>query len=649
MQNVSLRFSCICLIVICVLFTSTADSEQYVIVEMPNGDRLTGLWRNSTDTHFEIEYNEQVLRFPLEGHTLRFISDLENVPDQVAAKHYRNGRDLLDLEAPELAKRQFEKALEESPKFVDAHYQLGLLYKQDGETEKALQRFKSVALLDAKNYDLVPILREIGETAIAAENYAQTVNAYQLILKHYPEHQSAGRLSYRTGFMLVENLNDTVAGLDLLQKSVEQFHNVSEREKAVYLIGGLQAETGETDKALYTLQQFVRIYPNSKWVNDAHLKRAIIYLQIGERENAVNIANVVLQNTEDPLITEKANEIRQASAWNIFTQDLPDPSIQTVAVDGTSLWIGTPKGVAQIETDGTGAWKMIESFAWMINDSLSKVPDVQTIAVDDSEVWVGTRNQGIIYFNKNSRQTRNYTLNNGLPSMWIRDIKMDNEEIWFATNAGVVRQVRETGKMFHYHGNDPVPNDVHTIALTPEAVWVGTSGDDIAVFNRKIGLWESQRFTRIAQESQIVKFDVVGEQVLFSWYNPETMTNGFFRANSDGSGVMSYSVVEGFEEQDEANDIYVTGTVGKVSPQPPDKQENGEPAQTPQILWVAVNDYVAIYYPHIGEYQGTIGYPKIALEGLAIQCIVVDENRAWIGTTKGMLTIEKQKVTQTSE
>lgn len=649
MQNFYFRFLSICLIIFFMLLTSMAKSEQYVIVEMPNGDRLTGLWRNSTRTHFEIEYNEQVLRFPLEGHTLRFISALDNVPDQAAAKHYRNGRDLLDLEAPELAKRQFEKALETSPKFVDAHYQLGLLYKQDEEIEKALLRFKFVALIDAKGFDLVPMLKEIGEAAIASENYTQAVNAYQLILNHYPEHSSVKRLSYQTGFMLVEKLNDTVAGLDLLQKSIEKFHEVSEREKAVYLIGGLQAETGETEKALYTLQQFVKIYPNSKWVDEAHLKRAIIYLQIGERGHAVNIANVVLQNTDDPLITEKANEIRQASAWNIYTQNLPDVSIQAIAVDGTSLWVGTPKGIIQIETEGNGVWKVNEPAAWMINESVSTFPDVQSIAVNASEVWVGTRNQGIIYFNKNSHQTRNYTLNNGLPSMWIRDIKIDNEEIWFATDAGVVRQVRETGERFHYHGNDPVPNDVHTIALTPDTVWVGTSGDDITVFNRKIGLWESRNFTRIAQESQIVGFDVVGEKVLFSWYNPETMTNGFFSANSDGSDVMSYSVVEGFEEQDEADDIYVAGIVGKVNPQPPDEQKNGVPKQTPQILWVAVNDYVAIYYPHTGEYQGTIGYPKIALEDMAIQCIVVDKDRAWIGTTKGMLTIEKQKVTQAAE
>ena len=46
--------------------------------------------------------------------------------------------------------------------------------------------------------------------------------------------------------------------------------------------------------------------------------------------------------------------------WNIYTNNLPDTNIQAIAVDGTSLWIGTPKGIAQIETDGNGGWRANE-------------------------------------------------------------------------------------------------------------------------------------------------------------------------------------------------------------------------------------------------------------------------------------------------
>ncbi len=649
MKNFYTLFSLTILVLILVLFTSTVYSEQYVIVDMENGDRLTGIWRGATDTHFEIEYNGQVLRFPLEGHTLSFVSKLENVPDQIAAKHYRNGLALLDLETPELAKRKFEAALEEFPKFADAHYQLGLLYKINGDIEKALARFRSVALIDAENFDLVPLLQEIGNNAIATidtdagattennadamQKYAQAVDAFQLILKYYPEHEAVPTLSYQTGFLLVENLNDKVAGLELLENATDQFLTAPEHEKAIYIIGGLQAEIGELEKALNILINFIRIYPNSVWVDEAYLKQAIIYLQLGDKANAVNTANLVLQNTDDPAITEQADDVLQASAWSIFTKDLPDTSIQAIAVDGTSLWIGTPKGIAQIKTGGNG-WKAIETDAWLINESVQPAPDVRAISVNEFEVWVGTRNHGIIRFNKEKHEAKNLTIVDGLPSMWIRDIKMDNEEIWFSTDAGVVRQDLQTGIVKNHYNqeNSNIPNDVHTIALTPEAVWVGTSGDNIAIFDRESELWSPQSFYDIKSDTQIVKFDVVGDKLFFSWYNEENKENGFFQANLDGSDGRDSPIAEGIKVETELDDILVTGIVDK------------------KYLWVAANDYVAIYFPDIDKYQEpTIGYPKIVLDDLSIQCIVADKNRVWIGTTKGMLMIDAQKFRQTTE
>ncbi len=649
MKNFYPLFSLTGLVLILVLFTSTAHTEQYVIVDVENGDRLTGIWRGATDTHFEIEYNEQVLRFPLEGHTLSFVSKLENVPDQIAAKHYRNGLALLDLESPEIAKRNFEAALKEFPKFADAHYQLGLLYKIDGDIEKALTKFRSVALINAENFDLVPLLQEIGNNAIATisndevtpisddeiaantKKYAQAINAFQLILKYYPEHEAVPMLSYQTGFLLVENLKDTVAGLELLKNATDQFPTAPQHEKAIYIIGGLQAELGELESALNILINFIRIYPNSVWVDEAYLKQAIIYLQLGDKANAVNTANLVLQNTDDPAITEQADDVLQASAWSIFTKDLPDTNIQAIAVDGTSLWVGTPKGIAQIKTGGNG-WKAIETDAWVINEGVQPAPDVRAIAVNQFEVWVGTRNHGIIRFNKEKHEVNNYTIADGLPSMWIRDIKMDNEEIWFATDAGVVRQNLKTGLQNHYNQeNDYIPNDIHSIALTPDTVWVGTSGDNIAIFDRESELWSPQSFYDIKSNTQIVQFDVVGEKMLFSWYNEENQENGFFQANLDGSDGKDSPVSEGIKVETELDDILVTGIVGK------------------KYLWVAANDYVAIYFSDIDNYAKPIGYPKIVLDDLSIQCIAADKNRVWIGTTKGMLTIDAQKFNQKTE
>lgn len=629
-------------LILFLLFTTLAYSEQFVIVDRDNGDRLTGRLLSATDTHFEIEYNGQVLRFPLEGHTLRFTSQLDNVPDQVAAKHYRNGLDLLDLESPELAKRQFEKSLEEFPKYIDAHYQLGLLYNTEGNTEKALQRFRSVARIDPQKHDIVPILQEIGDNAETAEDYAQAVNAFQIILTYYPEHESIGKLTYHTGFLVIKHLDDPIAGLELLQKAVDEFTNYPEHEEAVYHIGVIQANSGEYENALYTLNQLIAIYQGSAWVDDAHLQRAIIFLKTGNTENAIEEAKRVRQNSNESSIIAQADAVLRASAWTIYTHHLPDPNIQAIAIDGTTLWIGTPNGIAQIETNGHGGWQAVEGAAWMINAKVQTPPDVRTIAVTKTGVWVGTRNQGIIHFNKITQKANIYPLPTGV--LWIRDIKIDQTEIWCTTDNGIIQHNLDTGKQYHHQGIDIVPQNAHSIALTPDKVWVGTSGDDIAYFDRTQGTWEQQSFHEIKPEIQIVRFDVVGNHLFFSWYNDETKGNGIFQANWDGTNGIASSVDAGIEDLTKLDDILITGIVDYSEPNPR-MVENGQVTPMPLVLWLAVKDYVAIDYTRTPqEWDGDIGYPTIVLEDSSLQCIAVDNNRAWIGTTKGMLTIDLQTI-----
>ncbi|MYF54890.1 tetratricopeptide repeat protein [Candidatus Poribacteria bacterium] len=629
------------------LIPQISHSEQIAIVDRENGDRLTGRWLRATNTHFEIEYNGQVLRLPLKGHRVSFTTDIANVPDRIATDHYDKGQQLLQLELPELAKRKFEAALEEFPLYADAHYQLGLLHKKDGEIEKALVKFRSVLLIDNQKFDLVPILTEIGEAAATAEQYEQTLDAFQLILKHYPDHESTAAIAYRTGFLLIKDLNDPNAGFDVLYDAVQRFHQSPEHEEAVYLIGLAQAEKGEYQNALSTLKNFANNYPESEWLDDALLKRAVIYLQMGKPDEAINEAKRAGEKSNDSEIIEKVGEVIQATAWNIYTHNLPDTNIQVVVVDGNSLWIGTPKGIAQIVTDHTGKWRASEAVALLINEHLPTVPDVRSIAVDETSVWVGTRNQGILHYNRQNNQVRNYTLADGFPSNWIRDIELDDEEVWFATDAGVVRWELASGSQTHYRGNSSVADDIYSIALTPESVWAGTADANIAFFDRRSENWQQRSFVDIDRNTQIVRFEVINEKMLFSWYNADESENGFFLANWDGSNGESYPIITGFTEKELLSNIYVTGQAGKSA-----KRNNANEDDTKPLhlqVWAAMNDSVTIYDSRLSDFIGIIKYPEIVLSDAVVQCIAVDRNRAWIGTSKGMLTIEKEKLSQTVE
>ena len=680
-----------------------AYSEQYVIVDRENGDRLTGTWRGATETHFEIEYQGQILRLPLAGHSISFTSNLAHVADRTAAKYYRNGLQLLELGLPEKAKGRFEVAIEELPKYPAAHYQLGLLHKADGDNASALERFRSVAILDAASYDLVPIFQKFGDTALASEAYAEAVDNYQLILTYYPEHPSIPALSYLTGFLLTERLQDAAAGLMLLESAVGQYPDRSEHERAFFLIGKLQTETGRLEDALHTLQGFIVRYPVSEWVYEARLIHAEVNLKLGKRTDAASEASLVYESSIEESVQERAKQILDQTRWTVYrdVDGLPDNQIQAIASDETKLWIGTPKGIMLFET-AYDKWIPVESEPQLVNSAVETVPDVRAIAVNQQEVWIGTRSQGAIHYNRLTDEIQTYSPMDRLPA-WVRDIKMDETEIWFATDIGIIRRIRGSmdPPLVYNTQNSQLPaNDVQMLVLTSERVWCVSGEGVVGTFNRKIEEWYTYHSTAIRDGTTIVGIDTAAaaEQLLFTWFNADEKSNGYFRADLDGGNGRATTLHTGIDDENKLRNIYITGTLDtspvieeastveedtgeeaeEEAEAPPVEEVEAEdtseseffsesedffsesedfvsetddfdvveplpPApEVPLVLWIATND---MFYTHRtrADAWGYTTTPRIVTGGLmAIQVFTVANNRAWIATGSGLVTMSVQ-------
>ena len=647
-----------------------AHSQQYVIVDSENGDRLTGIWRSGTDTHFEIEYQGQVLRLPLMGHTLSFTSDIANVQDRTAAKYYDNGLALLELGLPELAQRRFESAIEEFPRYAAAHYQLGLRHETNGDNAAALERFRSVAILDAANFDLVPHLQELGNAALADEAYAEAVDSYQLILRYYPEQTSIPELRYITGFLLVEELEDYDTGLPLLKSAIQQNPDTSFHEKAFFLIGKLQAKTDRLEDALHTLQGFVMRYPVSEWVDEARLIRAEVNLKLGRTAEAGNEASRIYEMTVDETIREHAKRILDQTRWKVYTvaDGLPDNHIQAIASDGTRLWVGTPNGVMLFETTFNN-WIQREDVPQQINSSTAKVPDVQAIAVNSEEVWVGTRSQGAIHYNKLTGEIQMYSPSAPIDfPAWVKDIKMDDSETWFATDEGVVRKTVDALSVYNTQQSFIPEDDIETLLLLPTTVWgASAKGDIVVTFDRKTEEWGSHRFTEIPEGTTIVDFDTAEDQILFTWYNATEKTNGYFRADLDGLNGKSTTIDVGIEDENDLRNIYIRGILDKTPvveevnetlpvetpdlPSPEfspetealELEEEAPPPlpPTPLVLWIATNDAFYTHHTRPNEWEDTTT-PQIVSGELIIHALIVGNNRAWIATNNGLAVMNLQ-------
>ncbi len=674
-QNVYRLFTLIAFAVL-LAYQHVAYSQQYVIVDSENGDRLSGIWRGGTDTHFEIEYNGQVLQLPLAGYSLKFTSDLVYVPDRTAEKYFRNGLTLLELGLPEKAQQRFEAAIEEFPKYPDAHYQLGLLYRTNGDNANALERFRSVAILDAPSFDLVPLLHELGNIALANETYDVAADNYQLILTYYPDHPDVPGLKYITGFLLVEQLDDPSPGLFLLEAAVKNHPDMASHEKALFLIGKLQADMDQLENALHTLDRFVTHYSESEWIYKAHLIRAATNLKLGRLEVAANEAIHVIEISADEAIKEQAKKILDQTKWTVYTQTsgLPDNHIQTMTTDGTRLWIGTPKGVMLFET-AFDKWIGFDVVAQLINTALENVPDVTAIAANSQEVWVGTRSQGVIHYSQLTGDIQNYSPADGFPA-WIKDIKMDEAEIWFATDTGIIRKIRgnvDPPLLYNTQTSFITADNIETLLLTPQTVWGASAEGDIVMFDREKEKWDSYRSTEIREGMKVVGLDIAEEQLLFTWFNPDEKSNGYFRADLDGGNGKSTTLDTGIENEDDLRNIYIRGALdtSPISKKEPEVEEIPDPTlpefspeiegfgiepeiegletepssptpQIPLVLWIATNKDLYTHYTRSADVWEYTTTPQILTGELIVESLVVVNNRVWLATSNGLATMNAQ-------
>ena len=648
---------------ILLLFACFAHGEQRLAtVYLKNGDRLTGHWLASDDKVVHFAFQEKNIEIDLDKiSTIRFPSDLNLVPDAQAEKHFRNAKALLELGLREQAKRQFEAAIEEFPKYADAHYNLGLVQKEDGAIDEALASFGRVAKIAPRTYNLAAEIKKTADNYLASEAFRKAADAYLLLFDHYPTHSEAEHAGYMAGFILTERLQETAEALKILQEATRRFPESDDLAKAKYLIGVLQSRVGQPQIAVEELTTFIQENPDSEWIDDVYLARGSAYQQLRMNKEALDDFSMAIAITTDPRLIPILQKKREECAWTIYTvsDDLPSNDIQAIAVNGNDLWVGTPKGLARVDIS-LGTWQIrTESGIEQINRLNPNVPtNVRALAVysptikmpnpieedEDSpsvieevdkktEVWIGTLNQGVVRYNPAEGLSVNYNTLNGLPHNQIFDIEIGTHDVWVATFSGVARYSRSDDEWMVYDRTaDGLPADnIVALAVTPVTVWAGTSDAGIAIFDLVYDpLWRSSNLRGMVPEvggNSIAGFDVSDESVFFTWYSKEEKENGYGKVDFKGLEGTGMPVAQ--TDLVPVEDIYIAvGQRDAMTPSPP--------------LWIATND--AVYIKSMSGWD-SIGYPAEQIgDKVTVNCIELGNETAWIGTSNGLAKIDTNAV-----
>ena len=410
---------------------------------------------------------------------------------------------------------------------------------------------------------------------------------------------------------------------------MNHFPDSQHLERASYLIGALHSELGNAEIAIETLSSFIQNYPQSRWLANAYMKRGDAYRQLRRSTDAVADYNSVSPYTSNLKLKNEARKKRSESAWTIYTvsDGLPSNQIQAIAIDGQTLWIGTPKGLAQIDFS-TGTWQLVTDITDHINTLFDeeKPIDVRALAVDQRELWIGTLNHGVIRYSKDTTFPDIFDRRNGLPDNTIYDIKIDKDEVWIGTFAGVARYGRSTGEWKHFSSaNDDLPaDDIVALAVTPDRVWIGTSQNGIAVYNRTMEIWRSFGAVDnldLKAGSEIVSFDVSTDTVFFTWNYSLDKANGYGEIQQSDLSSTVEAVLR-FVDLVPYQSIYV--------------------AAEPNAVWIATNG--GVWIKTVQGWRDPIEFPSSRISTPIVSCIDLGVGAAWIGTADGLAKIDTSAI-----
>ena len=612
-------------------------AQHYISIYLENGDHLKGRWLGGDAESIQIEVYDQQLSIPF--HEIIYITafdDMRTIPGEAAEKHFLNGQTFLQLDMYDRAKASFMKAIDEYPKYTDAHYQLALLFEAEGNNDEALRYFGNVVKIDPNSYSMEAKFKEAGDAYLAAEEYRKAVNAYLLLFRIYPDRYGADEAAYTAGFLLAEELGELQEGLKVLQEAVAHFPDSQHLERGSYLIGSLHSKLANAEMAVETLSSFIQNYPQSRWLANAYMARGDAYMQLRRGTDAVADYNSVGPYTSNLKLKNEARKKRSESAWTIYTvsDGIPSNQIQTIAIDGTTLWIGTPKGLAQIDLSA-GTWQPITDITDHINTLFDEETpiDVRALAVDSQELWIGTLNHGLIRYNKTTTFPEIFDIRNGLPDNTIYDIKIDKEEVWIGTLEGVARHLRSTGEWKSYRKADGLPaDDIMALAVTPDRVWIGTSQNGLAVYNRSMDIWQSFGALDnldLKTGSEIVSFDISADKVFFTWNYSVDKANGYGEIHQ-GDLSSTVEAVLRFVDMVPYQSIYVAATKGPIT------------AVKPATVWIATNG--GVWIKTAEGWRDPIEFPSSRISTPIVSCITLGVGAAWIGTADGLARIDTNAI-----
>ena len=172
--------------------------------------------------------------------------------------------------------------------------------------------------------------------------------------------------------------------------------------------------------------------------------------------------------------------------WKRFnTNDGRAKKVVSMAVDGDSVWVGSEKGLSQLDKKTEG-WRTFYS----TQDGLSG-NFVNSILIQSDFIWMGT-NAGISRFHKAKKSWKTYSQKEGLTETEIKSLVKVGQKMWAGGTGGTLFEYDTPSD--HWKKVEPTDSlkngGIYFIAVTKEKVFI-CRDNGVSICDLSTGKWES--------------------------------------------------------------------------------------------------------------------------------------------------------------
>ena len=215
----------------------------------------------------------------------------------------------------------------------------------------------------------------------------------------------------------------------------------------------------------------------------------------------------------------------ERKTWTKFQRrdGLASNKVIAITVDGNHIWFGTEAGISRYDKS-TGAWALksekLSKAKSGDTEEKEKFNTVTAIAVDEEYVWFGTQ-EGLRRYDKAKEAWNTYTEEEGLVQNHIRCIALSQDAVWVGTEKSGVSKYSTTNQTFteSHSKTDLLESDfIEAIAVDGDNVWFGSADYGIRRYITVVDTWFKYTTAQGLVSDHITWLEIDGREIWIGTY-----------------------------------------------------------------------------------------------------------------------------------